>query len=200
MFVHIGTLKKRMKRAAGTGKLHTGCISGGTYISDAVFCLWMRNECLPNNIKALLVEFTGETGWEENTGVLVKGKEIQREAPVNKVFDLSNYFYEKAEVIEVTRTVLKYRDAELFQEKYGENVYMVREELLDLIDTREIDYDSGEMIPDRCEKGRDGETYIWRNNTGCLVLMGTYIDSEDHEGDVLFKELRNVRLKERRCC
>lgn len=198
MFLHSGNLKKRMKRAASNGALRAGSVSGGTYVSDGFFCLWIRDGFVPNKIKGLLAEFTGETEWEEDTGVAVKKNVIQRETPVSKAFDLSRFYYEREETIELKQTFLRYKGEILFQEKESGTVIQADEELYALLDGREIEHDSGELLPECCLLEPKRNLLLWKNNAGCLIFPARLLDSEDSAGKELLGALREMDLEERR--
>lgn len=149
------TVLKRMLKSAYTG---AGLIVGqmesedgvaGYYVSSGWWVIWFNAETFPKEAKAAIIELCGELPGLKVVFKAIKDYGNQYEIEQKEIFDVRAAFTKSNFEYRVTDIMMtgKYGDLRMLQAESTGKVQAVSEVFLDLIDTKHLDEDGGEIPP-----------------------------------------------------
>jgi hypothetical protein len=141
MFINVKALKKLMKEAYKTFGITVERHNGGLMIASFSWGVWLENSELTNEIKAAVIEYTGEMP-EKGTAFTVSKRDEGRvditEPKYSHIYEeikrkYKQHFAGNGMDIEVGKLKYAY-DSRCYNVLYGsENAYLINENYMDLV-------------------------------------------------------------------
>ena len=189
-----------MKQAFKEGGLVVGRTSpamqdDGYYISGSYWTAWIRADHVPKEIKAAVIELTGELPEKGEVYRATKGGN-QYEIEQRDIYDLPSRYEEANVSYHITQLMIRQADkvCRFLQEVETNTITGLNETFISLIDPGEIDKENGEIGPEGPRSAKvGGPCMIWGNNIG---YFGAYIrqpgDDPLQQEEKLWKHLKEI--------
>lgn len=172
MFLHLGRFTKQVKEAFKSYCLDIGNINDGLLIYSGFWLVWIKNQYVSNEIKAVVMLLSGTLPKPGEMYTVEK----DNEDPQYKIIDDSFYrlitrndLHNKLIITPIQLT--ENYDIRLIQGP-DRRIHGIRQEFLDMIDKEVVDFDGGEGIPTGPCFGRTiTQGVYWYNNFGIVVIL-----------------------------
>jgi hypothetical protein len=172
MFLHLGRFTKQVKDAYKSYHLDIGNINDGMLISTGYWMVWIKNQYVSNEIKAVVMLLAGTLPKPDEMFTVEK----HRPDPQCKIIDDCFYrcisrddLYMKLVVTPVLLT--ENYDIRMIQ-GLDRQIYGINQDYLDIIDKEAIDFDAGEGTPTGpCFTGDINQGIYWYNDFGIVMIL-----------------------------
>lgn len=187
MFINPSILKKHLKKAYHTG-VHIGSIDDGLVISQGHFIIWIDYRKVPNDIKAVVVEFLGIIP-DENSGMFKASKTepfAQGEIADEYITFLDNVPYLKYKTLNTNIMLNDYGKVfQIYKNEDSKTTLAADVDLIELFDTGKCDFDHGEIYPNDEPYTNDYNSMLYWVNDACKLIIFT----ADMTKNELYKEI-----------
>lgn len=192
MFLNKTMFKKWIKNAFNHGGLAVGYIYDGLVISGSPWVVWIRDDDVPNWVKAAVMEYTGELPRHGRTFKAEKDNAIQYEISENPYFNLPERFMEAKIPFTVTPVVYSTNWAayRLVQCREGNELLGVSEGLYGIIDLKELEGDGVPMGPS--SRNSQGDILIWKNESSALAICSSKLGDD---GNRVLNALKHIDFR-----
>ena len=175
---------KEAYKTCGIRVGHRGAINGvfeeSYYISAGWWILEYMADKMPKELKAAVIELTGELPEPGKQLVAVKDELPQYEFLSDALN--AQRISEESETPYTVSLVIEDRSEKGLRYTYDKNgsVLVVREVLIDLLDNNSVDSDNGEDYPAGPFANEERNALVWRNNQSVFVacVYGTEVDTD----------------------
>lgn len=201
MFFKLSMLKKMFKDAYKSGgfvvgRTPAGEVKDGYYISSGWWVMWFAQKRIPKEVKATIIELSGELPEAGEVFRSIKGMGNQYEVEQKELYDLPAV-YRMYRCSFCVRRLLIEKDGivlRVIQEGDTGNVLTVSETVMNLISRDAVDYENGEYEPvGPLGTGPDTKCLMWGNET-CYFLTGIYDISQDGEYGEFLRFLKATEI------
>lgn len=171
MFLHLGRFTKQVKEAYKSYRLDIGNINDGMLISSGHWMVWIKNQHVSNEIKAVVMLLAGTLPKPGEMFTVEKDKADPQYKIVDGYFlryILRNDLYLKLVVTPILLT--ENHDIRMIQGP-DRQIHGINQEFLDMVDKEEIDFDAGEGTPTGpCFNGDINQGVYWYNDFGMVMI------------------------------
>ena len=202
VFFKLNVLKKLFKDAYKGAGLTVGCMESkrgkaGYYISSGWWVMWFGIDEMPKEVKAAVIELSGELPEVGEVFKTVKDMGNQYEVRQEELYDLPSVFERCCCNFRITRLLLENREELLHviqEEGRGYHVCVVREAIIKLINKVVIDRGNGECPPNGPRGiGPNTKLLVWGNET-CYLGAGVFDLSHKEEDELFLKSMEKAEI------
>lgn len=170
MFLNKTKFKKWAKDAYNRGGLYIGQIYGGLVVSGGIWSIWTEEGYVPNWVKAVLMEHSGELPQKGHLFKAKNGEPIQYEVAENDYLNLPEMYFKAKVPFTVTPIVyekmgVKYR---FVQNDNTNALIAVSTYLFDILDMKELEEENRPTGP--CSTNNQGNFLLWKNEHSALLI------------------------------
>lgn len=196
MFFKINVLKKLLKETYKNWGLTVGHTAEketgepeGFYIASSWWAIWFAAKTIPKEAKGAIIELCGDLPEEGEEFKALKGMGNQYEMVKEEISNLPANFKECYRGFRVTglirqsgKTLIRY-----LQDEEGSTITAVNEIIIDLIDQKATDRETGEREPVGPLAGNKTASLMYWGNDRCYLMTGTWGIGEDDESEKRFR-------------
>lgn len=186
MFVKPAVLKKLMKQQYKTSGLVVANNGPTIYIGGDWWGIETVREFIPNQIKAAIIELTGEFPEEgEIFNATKDGNQMQMD--INNMVTVES----NLKKLKVTRLLINYeKQMRMLQDEKSNEIALLDETFVAMIDNKEINAEEGESLA----KGPfiKNKAVYWKNN---VSSMKAYVIQPNEALQDMIKSLESMKLK-----
>lgn len=192
MFLNKTMFKKWIKNAFNHGGLTVGYIYDGLVISGSSWVVWIRDDDVPNWVKAAVMEYTGELPKYGCIFKAEKDSAIQYEISENPYLNLPERFMEAKIPFTVTPVVYgtNWAAYRLVQCRENQELLGVSEGLYGIIDLKELEGDGVPMGPS--SRNSQGDILIWKNESSALAICSSKLGDD---GNRVLDALKHIDFR-----
>lgn len=178
MFLNKTMFKKWIKNAFNHGGLTVGYLYDGLVIAGNPWVVWIREDDIPNWVKAAVMEYTGELPKYGCVFKAEKDSAIQYEISENEYFNLPERFMEAKTPFTVTPVIYaaNWNSYRMMQCRKANSLIAVSEDLYGVIDLKELEDESVPMGP--ASRNEQGEILIWKNQHSALAVCSSKLGDD----------------------
>lgn len=191
MFLDISKFTGMMKQAYKNSGLTIGYLNEGIVITSGYWVVWLRDEQMPNKIKAMIVELCGFVPDQQMMFYISKDNPNPQYKieTTDKVLDMLESYRDAENKLHITPVLLlEGIDVRLLQTSTRDLVG-VNEAYFGIIDPTNVDYGQESMPTGPCFKSSPNSGIYWHNENCIVILLPARI-----KGDNIAEALRVVNF------
>ena len=171
MFLNKTLFKKMIKQSFQWGGLTVGCVYGGFVVAGGTWVTWTKDGYVPNWLKAVVMEFTGELPQQECAFKAKKDEPLQYEVADNFIYDLPGLYRQSRIAYTVTPVVVKgkYNEVRLLKQNHEMRMIGINEEFYKAIDLNELGDQDAPTGPS--STGPNEGLLIYKNEFSAYAFM-----------------------------
>ena len=202
MFFKLNVLKKLFKDAYKQAGLKVGRMESkqggeGYYISSGWWVMWLGIDEMPKEVKAAVIELSGELPEAGEVFKAMKGMGNQYEIRQEELYDLPAVYERCCCKFRITRLLIE-NGGELLhviqEDGRGYHIRTVPEAVVKLIDKVVIDRENGERPPEGPLGIGPGTNFLMWGNGTCYLIGSIYDLSHNEEYEQFLKRLEEAEI------